>query len=117
MTETDPAAPVVRAEPSGPRAVLNRPVFVTSAAVTVAVTLWCVIAPDHAFSTLESIVGWVSKWFGWYYVALTTSVLVFVLFVESRGSARCASVRSTPSQSSAQERGRRCCSRPASGPI
>ena len=96
MTETDPAAPVVRAEPPGPRAVLNRPVFVTSAAVTVAVTLWCVIAPDHAFSTLESIVGWVSKWFGWYYVALTTSVLVFVLFV---GISRFGKVRLGPEHS------------------
>ena len=31
----------------GSRAVLNRPVFVTSAAVTVTVTLWCVIAPTR----------------------------------------------------------------------
>ena len=52
--------------------------------------------PDNAFSTLESVVGWVSTWFGWYYIALTTSVLVFVLFL---GFSRYGNVRLGPEHS------------------
>ena len=65
----------------GRSAVVNKPVFVASAAVTIAVTLWCVIAPANAEDQLGKIVGWVSTWFGWYYIALATVVLVFVVFL------------------------------------
>jgi choline/glycine/proline betaine transport protein len=81
---------------AAPRPTLKRPVFFTSAAITLVVTLWCVAAPDHAFSTLESVVGWVSTWFGWYYIALTTAVLVFVIFL---GVSRYGSVRLGPEHS------------------
>jgi choline/glycine/proline betaine transport protein len=40
-----------------------------------------VIAPTKAESTLATVVGYVSDWFGWYYVALATAILVFVLFL------------------------------------
>ena len=60
---------------------LNKPVFLTAALITLAVTVWCVALPDNAYSTLESVVGWVSTWFGWYYIALTTAVLAFVLYL------------------------------------
>uniref|UniRef100_UPI003519457D BCCT family transporter n=1 Tax=Nocardioides sp. TaxID=35761 RepID=UPI003519457D len=75
---------------------LNRPVFLTAAAVTLAVTIWCVAVPDQAYSTLETIVGWVSTSLGWYYIALTTSVLVVVLFL---GFSRYGKVRLGPEHS------------------
>ena len=96
MTDLDTTPPVL-AEPDGPAATLNRPVFISSAVVTVAVTLWCVVAPDHAFSTLESVVGWVSTWFGWYYIALTTAVLLFVIYL---GISRFGKVKLGPEHSS-----------------
>ena len=97
MTDLDTTPPVLPAEPPGPAATLNRPVFISSAVVTLAVTLWCVIAPDHAFTTLESVVGWVSTWFGWYYIALTTAVLVFVIYL---GFSRFGKVKLGPEHSS-----------------
>ena len=80
----------------GPAATLNKPVFLTAASVTVAVTLWCVIAPSNAESVLGTIVGWVSTWFGWYYIALATAVLLFVLFL---GFSRYGRVRLGPEHS------------------
>ncbi len=81
---------------SGPAAVLNRPVFIASATITLAVTLWCVIAPGNAESVLGQVVGWVATWFGWYYILLTTSVLVFVLFL---GFSRYGAVKLGPEHS------------------
>ncbi len=97
MTELDATdRPTPPDDHLGARAVLNRPVFLASAAVTVAVTLWCVIAPGNAESTLGSVVGWVSTWFGWYYIALTTSVLIFVVYL---GLSRFGSVKLGPEHS------------------
>ncbi|GAA4675546.1 choline BCCT transporter BetT [Nocardioides nanhaiensis] len=83
MTDLDTTPPAPPALPPDPeqRATLNRPVFAAATAVTLAVTLWCVLAPVHAFTTFESVVGWVSTWFGWYYIALATAVLVFVVYL------------------------------------
>ncbi len=96
MTDLQTPRPAPPADPGSSRATLNLPVFISSAVVTVAVTLWCVFAPGHAFSTLESVVGWVSTWFGWYYVALTTAVLVFVIYL---GASRYGKVRLGPEHS------------------
>ena len=83
MTDLDSRpAPSSRPDPlEGRTAVVNKPVFISAASVTLAVTLWCVIAPANAEAQLGRIVGWVSTWFGWYYIALATAVLVFVLFL------------------------------------
>ncbi|MFC6287733.1 choline BCCT transporter BetT [Nocardioides sp. GCM10027113] len=79
-----------------PRTSVNKPVFIGSALGTVAVTLWCVIAPENAESTLGTLVGYVSEWFGWYYIALATGVLVFVLYL---GFSRHGNVRLGPEHS------------------
>jgi choline/glycine/proline betaine transport protein len=63
------------------RTTLNKPVFFGSAVGTLAVTVWCLIAPKKAEALLGQVVGVVSDWFGWYYVALATAILVFVLFL------------------------------------
>ncbi|MDP3967046.1 MAG: choline BCCT transporter BetT [Nocardioides sp.] len=60
---------------------LNRTVFFGAAIGTVAIALWAIIAPSSADSVLGSMVGWTSSWFGWFYVALATSVLVFVVYL------------------------------------
>lgn len=96
---TGPAGPAghVDPDPSGePPARINLPVFVPSAVIALAVTVWCVAAPEHALSTLESMVAWVSTWFGWFYIALTTAVLVFVIYL---GFSRYGSVRLGPEHS------------------
>ena len=96
---TDTAGPTGHLDPhpSGePGARINLPVFVPSAVVALAVTVWCVAAPDHALSTLEGVVGWVSTWFGWFYIALTTAVLIFVIYL---GVSRYGSVRLGPEHS------------------
>ncbi len=85
--------------PDEPASRINRPVFITSAVITLAVTVWCVAAPGHAFRTLESVVGWVSTWFGWYYIALTTTVLVFVIYL---GLSRYGRVKLGPEHSQPQ---------------
>lgn len=98
MTATEQTvSPATSAPPDDqPDWVLNKPVFLTSAAITLAVTLWCVILPDNAYSTLESVVGWVCTWFGWYYIALTTTVLAFVIYL---GVSRYGKVRLGPEHS------------------
>ena len=57
-----------------------------SLAVTTAVALWGLIAPDHANTVLGQAVGWTSEWFGWFYIALATAVLAFVIVVGLRHS-------------------------------
>ncbi len=95
LTDTGrPAGDSAGRSPHGPR--VNRPVFIGSAAGSLAVTLWCLIAPAHAEATLGNVVAVVSDWFGWYYILLATAVLVFVLFI---GLSRHGNVRLGPEHS------------------
>jgi len=64
-----------------PRAQINKVVFGGSAAIALAVAAWAMIAPSSAADTLGVLVGWTSEWFGWFYIALATSVVVFVVFL------------------------------------
>ncbi len=81
-----------------PASRLNMPVFVPAALITLAVTIWCVAAPDQALNTLASLVGQVSTGFGWFYIALTSSVLVFVVYLafSKYGSVRLGPDHSRP---------------------
>ncbi|MGO2154071.1 MAG: BCCT family transporter, partial [Brevibacterium aurantiacum] len=60
---------------------LNKPVFISAAIVTLAVTMWAFFAPTNAQEVLGSVVGWISTWFGWFYVLLVAAVLVFVIYL------------------------------------
>lgn len=60
---------------------LNKIVFAGSAVGTVAVALWAIVLPDNAASVLGSVVGWISEWFGWFYVGLASVILVFVVCI------------------------------------
>lgn len=82
MSQT--ATPPGTTEPGwedGRRSKVNKPVFITSAVGTLAVTLWTLLAPTHAETTLGEVVGFVSTWFGWFYVALATAILIFVVWL------------------------------------
>lgn len=60
---------------------INRTVFIGSAVGIVIIALWGLLAPDHAGEVLGTVVGWISDWFGWFYVLLAAVVLVFVVFL------------------------------------
>lgn len=64
-----------------PAARINWPVFLGSSAGVLAIAIWAVVAPDAAAATIGSLVGWISNWFGWFYILLATVILVFVVFL------------------------------------
>jgi len=97
MSETaSTPTPPSSTQESEPPARINKVVFVGSAAGTLAVTLWALLAPKEAEATLATAVGYVSSWFGWFYVALATAILVFVVFL---GVSRYGRVRLGPEHS------------------
>lgn len=60
---------------------VNGPVFVVSAVLMVAVTVWAMADPAGAEATIGVAVGWISTWFGWWYFVLAAAILVFVILV------------------------------------
>ncbi|HYO41043.1 MAG TPA: choline BCCT transporter BetT [Nocardioidaceae bacterium] len=68
-------------EPDASQPTVNRPVLIGATAVIAAVTAFCIISPTTAESAFASTVGWATRWFGWFYIALGTVVLVFVLYL------------------------------------
>lgn len=55
------------------------PVILGSGALIIALALYAVLAPEHAASTIGTVVNWVSGTFGWYFVLTAGIVFVFVL--------------------------------------
>jgi choline/glycine/proline betaine transport protein len=85
------------AAPEGPtRPRVRMPVFVASFAGTIAMATWALASPSSAESVLGSVTGWVTTWFGWFYVLLATVVLVFVIGL---GISRYGHVRLGPDHS------------------
>ncbi|MGO4956186.1 choline BCCT transporter BetT [Luteococcus sp. Sow4_B9] len=62
------------------------PVLGVSALVTIIVAGWGLGAPEHALRVLGRVVGLISDWFGWFYIALATAVLFFVVVIGLRHS-------------------------------
>ncbi|NEK86005.1 BCCT family transporter [Blastococcus saxobsidens] len=56
-------------------------VLVGSIVGVLAVALWAMASPAAAADAIGSLVGWTSEWFGWFYIAFATAVLVFVLAI------------------------------------
>lgn len=77
---------------------LNRPVFALSALIIVGVSLAAILNPDAVQSAFDAAVAWTGRWFGWFYVLLTTAALVLlgVLAVTRFGSIRLGPDNSTP---------------------
>ncbi|MDN5804822.1 MAG: BCCT family transporter, partial [Microlunatus sp.] len=79
-------APVDPIEPVTPPARTGRPpvkwpVFITSFAGILAVTIWAVAAPVNAEAVIGTVVGWITVGFGWFYILLATVIVGFVIFL------------------------------------
>ena len=92
-TETGRPAPTVEA-PTRPQ--VRMPVFVASFAGTIAMATWALVSPSTAETVLGNVTGWVTTWFGWFYILLATAVLVFVIGL---GISRYGHVRLGPDHS------------------
>ena len=57
----------------------NPPVFLTSVAMVVAFVAWGVFAPGNLGTIANSIMNFITVYFGWWYVAAMTGFVVFVL--------------------------------------
>lgn len=62
------------------------PVLGVSALLTLVIAGWGLGAPDHALRVLGRVVTLISDWFGWFYIALATAVLAFVIVMGVRHS-------------------------------
>ncbi|CAN5343822.1 choline BCCT transporter BetT [soil metagenome] len=60
---------------------IRKPVFLSAVIGVLVMAIWAIFAPDQAESVIGDAVARVVDWFGWFYVLLTTSVLVFVLYL------------------------------------
>lgn len=79
---------------SGPP--IRRPVLAVSLIGTVLMTMWALFAPASAESALGAVTGWVTEWFGWFYILIGTAVVVFVLYL---GLSRYGRIRLGPDHS------------------
>ncbi len=60
---------------------IRKPVFYSAVIGVLVMATWAIFAPDQAESVIGEAVARVVDWFGWFYVLLTTVVLVFVLYL------------------------------------
>ncbi|RJN32164.1 choline BCCT transporter BetT [Nesterenkonia natronophila] len=67
---------------------VNWPVFIVSAAIIVAFTLWAAAAPGSAYEVLEGAFTRISGWLGWYFILTAAIVVGFVLIVAFSRSGR-----------------------------
>ncbi|CAA9446586.1 MAG: High-affinity choline uptake protein BetT [uncultured Rubrobacteraceae bacterium] len=67
-----------RAEPG---ARINPVVFYGSSVCIIAIAVWAMISPEGAAATIGVLVGWISEWFGWFYILIATAFLAFVVFL------------------------------------
>ncbi|MGB3764809.1 MAG: choline BCCT transporter BetT [Ornithinimicrobium sp.] len=77
-----PASPPPPKDPAPDKAARVNPiVFGASLGGTVLVAVWLIFWPEAAEARIGSLVGYTGTWFGWFYIALATVVLGFVLFL------------------------------------
>ena len=82
MSDTRPAGDEVPEEQSmDARTRINPVVFYGSSAAILAIALWAIISPGGASSAIGVLVGWISEWFGWFYILIATVFLVFIIFL------------------------------------
>jgi choline/glycine/proline betaine transport protein len=62
-----------------PRSRINYVVFAGSAIAIVAFAFWAILFPTGAENTIGSVMDWISRWFGWFYILLASGILVFVV--------------------------------------
>ncbi len=64
-----------------PTSELNKGVFFVSAAIIVFFSLYTMLFNQSASAILDSVLGWVSHTFGWYYFFTASLCIIFVLFI------------------------------------
>ncbi|MGH3434618.1 MAG: choline BCCT transporter BetT [Thermocrispum sp.] len=76
-------------------------VFIGTAVMVLAVSLWAIITPTGAGSAIGTVVGWIADGFGWYYFLAATVFLVFVVFIAASryGKVKLGPQHSTPDYS------------------
>lgn len=91
----DPAT-AVKQRPEASR--LKPVVFVGASVVILAISIWAIITPTGADYVIGTVVGWISRGFGWYYFLVATLYLGFVVFIAlSRyGAVKLGPQHSTP---------------------
>jgi hypothetical protein len=77
MTEAREAEP----QSTQPNTRINPVVFVGSSVCIIAIALWAILSPEGANGTIGVAVGWISEWFGWFYILIATIFLAFVIFL------------------------------------
>ncbi|MFC2624657.1 choline BCCT transporter BetT [Propionibacterium acidifaciens] len=60
------------------------PVFITALSITGLVAAWCLAAPEFAGGVLGKTVSWAADRLGWFYIALATAALLFVIHLGLR---------------------------------
>ena len=60
------------------------PVFITALSITGLVAAWCLAAPEFAGGVLGRTVSWAADRLGWFYIALATAALLFVIHLGLR---------------------------------
>lgn len=97
MTSTELSmGPAELVEHPGPR--VNWRVFIISAVIILAFSIWAIVVPDSAAAAMSSAVSWIATNLGWYYVVTVTLVVLFVLWVafSKEGSVRLGPDHSRP---------------------
>ena len=86
---TDHSQPPAEATPEGTSPTrtaseaskVNWPVFIVSATVIVAFSLWAWLLPEAAYDTLVTAFDWLSINLGWYFILTAAIIVVFVLII------------------------------------
>ncbi|MFK0002690.1 choline BCCT transporter BetT [Paenarthrobacter sp. NPDC090522] len=96
--KSEPESPPAEvAKDRGPK--VNWRVFTISAGIIIAFSLWAMLMPAIADSTMKTVVGWIAQNLGWFYVLTITLVIGYVLWV---ALSKVGSVRLGPDHSRPQ---------------
>ena len=71
-----------------PRILMNPPVFILSAVLTVAFVLFAMLATETAGTLFSATQGWITESAGWFYVLAVAGFLVFVISLALSGYSR-----------------------------
>ncbi|UAL29644.1 choline BCCT transporter BetT [Nocardioides rotundus] len=88
---TPPSAPLPPGQPP-----VKWPVFIAAMVGVLLVAGWAIWKPTAAYDTIYNWTVWVGGAFGWFYIALGTAILVFVLYL---GLSRYGTLRLGPAHS------------------
>jgi choline/glycine/proline betaine transport protein len=64
-----------------PRSRINPVVFYGAAVAIIAFAVWAIVSPEGADNAIGLLMDWISRGFGWFYILLSTVVLVFVIVI------------------------------------